>query len=464
LIDPNLKDIGWGTVLGGALPAIGGLAGYAGNAAGSLVRPFFKSGQEKIAGNVLRDFAENPLAARTQLANSGEIVAGSMPTTAMSAGDNGIAALSRAMQNADPRFAAELATRQTAQNQARTTAIENIAGNTGKIDIAKSARDAATDPMRESVLMAAGRVPTESILGKLENLIANPNNAGKLSQQALNEYKASIAKASQDGTIDARALYEIRKDINTTLQGKLQGDAGNLRYASTQLKNVKGLIDDAIDMASKKVQGTGTEVMPYGANISTGTIPNPVGSQAPRASWSDYLKRYTNESIPIGQMEKLDTILKQAQTGTVDAQGGLILSGAKLNNILKNEGDALRQSLSPEQLDVLRRVSADLNAGQIANNTGRAVGSNTLQNMAQNQILTSALGKTIGGSSPATATIGRLLQLPYGTANKQIQERLGNALLDPKEAARLMTDPKTNMLLQRLMGGGSKAIPAIASQ
>ena len=112
----------------------------------------------------------------------------------------------------------------------------------------------------------------------------------------------------------------------------------------------------------------------------------------------------------------------------------------------------------------MRRVSADLNASQIASNTGRAVGSNTLQNMAQNQVLTSALGKTIGASSPATATLGRLLQLPYGTANKQIQEKLGNALLDPKEAARLMRDPQANALIQMLMESSAKTTPAIASR
>jgi hypothetical protein len=448
LIDPNLKDIGWGTALGGALPAIGGLAGYAGNAAGSLVRPFFKKGQERIVGNVLRDFAENPNAARANLANSSEIVSGSMPTAATAAGDNGIASLSRAMQNADQRYASELATRQTAQNQARTAAMESIAGNTGKLDIAKAERDAATDAMRERVLSDAGVLPVDNIVSSIDKLIANPSNAGKLSQQALNEYRNSILGASKDGAIDARALYEIRKDIGTTLEGKLQGESGNLRYAAGQLKNVKGIIDDAIDSASKRIPENAL----------------PSNQMMPKTSWADYLQTYTNKSIPINQMEKLDSVLKAAQTGTVDSQGGFILSGAKLNNILKNEGDALRKSLSTEQLDILRRVSADLNAGQIANNAGRAVGSNTLQNMAQNQALTGALGQRLGGSTFATSALGNVLKLPYISANKQMQEKLGNALLDPKEAARLMADPKTNALVQMMLGTAPRAVPAIASQ
>lgn len=460
LVSP--EDAGMGAMIGGAFPMVGKVAEKAGNAVGSVVRPFYKSGQERIAGDVLRDFSENPTNALAQLYKSGEVVKGSLPTTAMAAGDNGIAALSRAMQNADPRYASELATRQTAQNQARTAALEEIAGNTGKLNIAKAARDAVTSPMRENVLNAAGKVQVGDILGQIDTLISNPNNAGKISQQALNEFRNSISKAAQDGAIDARALYEIRKDIGTTLSGKLQGEAGNLRYASGQLNNVKGIIDDAIDMASKSVKGTGTGVMAGAGGVPA--VPSQISAQMPRSSWSDYLQKYSSESIPIDQMKKLDEILKRVQTGSVDSQGGLILSGAKLNNILKNESDVLKKALAPEQLDILRRVSADLNASQIASNTGRAVGSNTLQNMAQNQVLTSVLGKTIGASSPATATLGRLLQLPYGTANKQIQEKLGNALLDPKEAARLMRDPQANALIQMLMESSAKTTPAIASR
>lgn len=464
LIDPD--SAGYGAAIGAALPPGIKLVGAIANTAGSALRPFLASGQDKIAGNALRDFASSPKTALAQLMQSREIVAGSAPTTAMAAGDDGLAALSRAMQSGDTRYASELAARQTAQNQARTAALESAAGNTGKLSLARTARDATTGPMRESVLDAAGSVPAESIIASIDRLIAKPDNAGKLSQQALNQFRSSISQFSKDGVIDARALYAIRKDINDVLGGKLQGEAGNLRYAAGQLSGVKGIIDDAIDSASRRVDlPTGTALAPYGANVSKTTTPSAAG---PRSSWADYLQTYTDKSIPINQMERLDKVMKAVQTGTVDSQGGMILSGAKLNNILKNEGDDLIKNLSPEQLDLLRRVSADLNASQIAANTGRAVGSNTLQNMAQNQLLRGALGKSAGESTIATSSLGRLMQLPYGTANKQIQERLGNALLDPKEAARLMQTPEGNRLLQVLAGGPQqiayKAAPALSAR
>ncbi len=123
--------------------------------------------------------------------------------------------------------------------------------------------------------------------------------------------------------------------------------------------------------------------------------------------------------------------------------------------------------MSAKQLDVLRRIQADLNAGQIANNTGRAVGSNTVQNLAQNQLLQGVLGQAAGNSTAARSTLGRLLQLPYGTANAQIQERLGNALLDPQAAAKLLSEPQTNALLQALQGPRAlayRAAPAITAR
>jgi len=432
MVDPN--NTGTGALIVGGLPLVTTVVGKGANTLGALLRPFSSSGQDKVAGATLREFAANPQNALAQLLQAKEVVKGSAPTTAMAAGDEGIAALSRAMQNADPRFASELAARQTAQNQARTVALESVAGNETKIGLAKEARNALTGPMRESVLDAAKGVKADPLLSSIDDLLANPDNAGKLSQQALQEFRGRILQFTKDGAIDARALYAIRKDINDVLGGKLQGEAGNLKQASSQLIAVKGLVDDAIDKASKAI--------PSGQKL--------LASGMPKTSWSDYLQTYSKESIPIGQMEKLDKVMKAIQTGSVDSQGGLILSGAKLNNILKNEGGDLVKSLSPEQMDILRRVSADLNAGQIAATTGRAVGSNTLQNMAQNNILASALGKDLGGSTAATSTMGRLLNLPYGTANKQIQEKLGNALLDPKEAARILQTPEGNKLLQYL--------------
>jgi len=431
------------------VPAAAAAVGKVANTAGALLRPFTASGQERIVGNVLREFATDPAAARAALQRTQQIVPGSAPTAATASGDAGIAAVTRSMEGASPSFAAEMAARQTAQNQARTAALEGIAGNTGKLDLAKQARNAATGPMREEALNAAGKVPAQGILQRIDDLITDPNNAGQLSQQALSQFRSRIANFSKDGAIDARALYAIRKDINDVLGGKLQGEAGNLRYASSQLSGVKGFIDDAIDQASRSMPANAIGPTTRGA-------PN----------WKGYLQKYADESIPINQMEKLEEVLKSIQTGTVDSQGGAIISAAKLNNILKNQGSELGKKLSTSQLQVLRNIQADLNASQIAANVGKAGRSDTFQNFAQNQLLESSLGRSIGGSTAASSTLGRLLQLPYGTANKQIQERLGNSLLNPQEAASLLAEPGGNSLLRAFQNSAIpyKAAPAISAR
>ncbi len=448
LVNPD--DAGTGAAIGAAVPVVGKVAGMAGDAVGGALRPLFNSGQDRVVGDTLRKFAADPAAARTSLQGAREVIPGSAPTAVMASGDEGLAGLSRTMQSANPAYANELASRMNAQNAARTTAIEGIAGNPGKLEAAKAARDAATDAMRESALQAAGNIEANPVLSRLDSMLTNPNNAGKFSQQAIRNVREQIAQfVGEDGTINARALYEIRKDINTALSGKLQGEAGNVKHAASQLIDAKGLIDNAIDQAGRRVQPvTGTAVMPGGSNLArAGEAPIPGG---PRTSWKQYLDEYTKQSVPINQMELLDDVMKRVQTGTVDKDGHMILSAAKLNTLLKTDGQDLIKKLAPDQIDLLRRLAADLNASQLATNSGKAAGSNTVQNLASNNLLQSTLGRQLGGSSPVSATAGRALDWLYKRPNQSINDKLGAALLDPQEAARLMQDPAAQSAIARL--------------
>jgi hypothetical protein len=199
--------------------------------------------------------------------------------------------------------------------------------------------------MRETVLDAAGKLPARSVLDGIDRLMANPNNAGELAQSALNKFRGQIAKFAPDGQIDARALYAIRKDINDD-GGQAAGRGGEpaLRLGATQ--GCEGLIDDAIDQASAGGDVVRPRLMPAGANIERAGAAGPYGSRA-RPTWKGYLEKYTQESIPINQMEKLDDVLKAISTGTVDKSGNAVLSAAKLNNLLRNQEQELQKVLSP---------------------------------------------------------------------------------------------------------------------
>ncbi|MFM9922765.1 hypothetical protein VLK31_07225 [Variovorax sp. H27-G14] len=436
LVNPD--DAGTGAAIGAAVPLAARALGQVGKAIGGVVRPFYGAGQDKIVGGALREFATDPDAARAALAGAGEVIPGSAPTVAMASGDSGLAGLSRTVQANNPAFAGELAARQTAQNQARTAALEDVAGNPGKLSLAKQARDDLTGSMRENVLDRAGEVPVGDLLGRIDGMLANPNNAGQLSQQALGQFRSRIGSfMAEDGTVNARALYAIRKDINDVLEGKLQGEAGNLRYAGGQLRQVRGALDDAIDTSSRRASVPASrELGPLSQRVGPET--GGITGDAAQPTWLQYLRTYATQSKPINQMEKLSEVLQKIQTGTVDAQGNAVLSAATLNNLLKNQGEDLARQLAPEQLSLLRRLQADLNASQLASNAGRAVGSNTVQNLASGNLLQSVMGRGLSGVPAVQGLAGRALNVVYGGANAQIQERLSQALLDPQRAAALM--------------------------
>jgi hypothetical protein len=169
-------------------------------------------------------------------------------------------------------------------------------------------------------------------------------------------------------------------------------------------------------------------------------------------------------------MELLDDVMKRVQTGAVDSSGNMVLSAAKLNNIMKNEGQDLMKKLAPDQIDLIRRLAGDLNASQLANTAGKAVGSNTAQNLASAGLLNSAIGGKFGGSVPISNSVGAGLDMVYRRANRQIGEKLGAALLDPQEAARLMQDPAAQNAIARLFDQtGARALsyraaPVVAAQ
>ncbi len=473
LVDPESAAIGAG--IGAALPPGLAAAGKAGRVVGAAFAPFTKGGKDRIVGGALREFASDPQAAQAALRAAPEIVPGSVPTTAAAAGDTGLAGLQRTVINRSPVLSAELAERASSQNEARTRALEAIAGNQGKIAAAEEARDVATGAMREAALDRAGSVQAGSLLGGIDRMLAEPGNAGLLVQRALRQVRGQIGGQLNEGAVNARALYAIRKDINDVLGGKLQGESGNLRHASSQLIGVKGMIDDAIEAASNRVAPS-VERGVAGAG-ERGIVPRQAGtasadnvtSAQPATSWREYLRQYSEQSIPIDQMRTLEDALKYVQTGAMDGRGQLQMSAAKMNNLMKNRGDEFMQKLAPEQLQILRNVQADLNSSVLANSAGKtSVGSNTVQNLGSDQFLTQVLGRKLGGSGIAQGTLGRATGFVARRANTAIEERLGEALLDPNTAALLMELSQRPDLLQRIgqsqaASVGARAAPVLAT-
>ena len=154
-------------------------------------------------------------------------------------------------------------------------------------------------------------------------------------------------------------------------------------------------------------------------------------------------------------MQALDEVLKRSQTGATDKLGNLIISGPKLNTILKNETEDLKALLSPDQLQRLRNLAADVNAGNHGMTAGKALGSNTVQNMSQDALLQSLLGQALGGSAPSKMVLGNILKLPYMRANQAVMEKVGQSVMSPQSAANAleaaMRQQGAPNVLQRLL-------------
>lgn len=425
MMSGDSEDAAQAAIFGALLPVGLGAAGKAVQTAAGVVKPFTGGGQSSIVGDILRTYAHDPDAAAAALSRYKQVVPGSQAITSAAAGDVGLSGLTRTMQGANPIMANELAMRFGAQNAARTAALENIAGNAGTIEAATAARRAATAPLREQVMQRAGSVDGGRLMQQLNDLLADPNNAGSTARQALERVRTEVARfTDQSGAINPRALYEIRKDIGLAMQGKLLGDAGNLRYARGVLGRVQGLFDDAIGSAARRGGGSAPNLpVVYGQQVDD--------------PWRDYLATYARQSRPIEQMERLQDILKSVQTGTQGVDGNLVISAAKLSNVLKKDGDELAKLLTPEQLQTLRSVAADAQAGRLGMEAGKAVGSNTAQNISQTWLLQQVFGRY--AQSPVVSSVfQKPLGLLYGSANEQITDKLVRALLEPEYAAELM--------------------------
>jgi hypothetical protein len=119
---------------------------------------------------------------------------------------------------------------------------KRISEQTANIDALKVKRNEVTAPMRERALSTAGPVDAVALNEKLTSLIENPENAAKPVQSLLRGLRNNLADKT-----DARSLYAVRKYINDINKGLTENSRSIKQYAGTQLKQVREIIDTAIE-------------------------------------------------------------------------------------------------------------------------------------------------------------------------------------------------------------------------
>jgi len=440
--------------------AVGGVGGLLGqgvvNGVGAayrgakgLLAPFFEGGQNQIVANTLQRFGGD--AAQRAVPST---VPGVTADLAESTGDAGIAQLRRAVTDSDPAIARQFAEQQANNNAARLGLLQQVSGTAEDVANAKAWRDqlanqkygqafedarsqqaileqnlgdaAKEDAVRRSLSMRRPEMPTADLLSpKMQDLSTRP-----IIQSAAKQ--ARVIAANQG------------VDIGNPL-GSLQGQ----HY-------VKMALDDAINTAPQMGIGKTEQAAIASAKrefVSELERQNPA-YQAARDS-------FRTGSAPANRMEVAQSFLDRAtgNSANVDSLGNPILRpdayGRAVDSLdqIAQKVTGQKQAkasglLNPQQNDAIQNVLGDLSRVKIANNTGKSAGSNTVQNLASQNLL----GEVANGLGlPGLADSGLLnrvtkplglLYKAFGT-NDEIQGKLAQVIANP-------SSPESQAIIARM--------------
>lgn len=408
----------------------------------AFVQPFTTAGQRKIAGNVLADAATSPADAQAAL-SAGSAVPGVSPTMSMSR-DPGLASLERSL-SAKPA-GASLHDRYLQNNAARSAELDNLAGTAGDITRAENARNAATVGTRDAA-MAGAKIgaPSDAVVANIDSTLKSPKGNREVVNQAL-----SWAKDRIQGVTDPERLYEIRKDINDAMNGKLAGDKSAYRLASSELIKVRNQLDDAIE------------------------------SDAP--GFKAYLQQYKDASKPINQMEVLQEIRNRVQGTGEDRLGNRQILPSAMQRTMDNLDEVAasvgikkakaEDILTPQQMTRLEALRKDLADTAFSQAGGKVSGSNTMQ--LSNYSTANIIGRmTTGQMGPITRNLGRGLDWLNKINDRDIDLLLIEAAKDPALAGTLMKGASADRIklasdgleqLAKSMGIGDAAATASAER
>lgn len=424
LVDPS--HAATGAAVGAALPpaliGAGKAAGYVGRAAGSIVKPFTPSGQEQIADNIIRKFAQGG----PTTVNAAEIVQGSKPTLAEATGNAGLATLQRGVRDIRPNAFVE---REGLNDTARTALFDEVAGDAGKLAFFRADRAQTAEGLYGKALDPANQQQmTPFLKGQITQLLKRPSitEARKVAQQWAIERGE---KPSLDGSL--QALHDVKTALDDKIAKAVQENQGGQVKALEATKN-------KLLMVMEKLSPD------YAAARST----------------------YAEMSKPVNAMETLQGLR------LTDAQGNITL--AKVQNALRNlqaqidaPGANSAKSVTAEQMQALTAIRDDL-LRKSNQSLGKSIGSNTFQNIATDNIISNVGGgmlSSLAHKTGAAGVLGQVGKLAYSGPNEAIRNKLVDKMLNPASAQQALSPQQLQAMsvIQKLFdqAGNSAAIQAI---
>lgn len=440
----TLKNVAAAAVGGGAVPTLV----KALRTARAAAEPFYEAGKNAIVGRALNQAAGKDapaVAQRLQDASApfvgpsnttpprttmGELVPGSFPTVGQASGNAGVASLESAATATNPAVTNAMSDIVKAQNGARVGALNDMAGTDGRRDFTAAARDATAN----------------QLYGEARKLGIDPSVLTPEVVQNISTFAQRVPTSILD---KAKLLAKINNDPMT--------DASSIKG----LHWVKLAIDDEIGAATRS--GNDTLKAAY-TGLQKDLL---TGMDNLSPAYANARQTYSAMSKPVNQMDVAGDIIDKSVDklhNKLQPQSfaKAVQSDATAARATGFPGATMEGTMEPAQLNALDMILQDVKRADQTTRDARGIGSDTVKKLAYGNILDqSGVPTFLRNFSPlqvAGNLVSRGADAAYGRANRELSNRLAEVMLDPGEAATLMTQAtprELNQLLRLLQRTGS---------
>lgn len=479
--DEKGKQIALGAALGGGLNRAGAAVGAGLKGAYNTVRPLVApgstvgdmvlSGVNKVRGQAqsqgemdvggLLGADLNPQAVIERLRNAGEIVPGSLPTTAQVAGIPQLVMAEKALRT-NPASSEEFIQRAINNNSARMQAVRSVAQTPQALADAIKARGEASKPLYD----AFGKevMPLDDSLSGLLNTPIGKDAIARARALAANKQTPfGMQPGVPEQTIPSSLLGPNGQPLSSMTipgqPGSINGEAAN------QIKMAMDAMKRDMPVAGVASHEAGALRDVRGQLVDQLDVKSPLFKQA-REAWAQ-------GSVPVNTMETGQSILGGLSGLGHNVEGEVAPMLSQYRSQLAKALSSAKYGIEPEAQKTLEAVQRDMQREAISNSI-RQPGSDTAFNLqAPNWLAGKLYGEGLNGQGIVPKSMGALGGFltggPVGAyGGKVAAEKMGafagnrvntefqKAMLDPQYFAKLLADA-----LERQNAAASPAMKAL---
>lgn len=418
--EETFKNTLTGTALGPGAVVAGRALGATVQSAKGLVEPFTKQGQERIAARTLQQFAADPTRAAEALRTARPLVPGSQPTMAQAADDAGLAQLERTLRN-NPETGPLIQGQVDAQRAARLKAVQDIAGTDDYYRGIKEGRSVfAAEDYGKAIASGFDEKALQTVKPQLDKILERPS-----------------IKAAQRLAVDLAA----EKGEQLTEAGSIKGLDYLVKALDSKISAAKNVGSSVGKEELRALVGTKDDLLKVIEKIAP--------------AYKEARENFAKMSRQVNSMDVARDLLGRMQSPLARAGASQRELKNEYARALENAMESTKRAtgldlpasafMPKNDLDTLLNVSKDMARSARVEDAGRAIGSNTAQNLAAQNLLRRTLGPTGMPQSWAESNALQAFLSPYtgltklAGSERAVLDRLTKAALDPMDAANLLS-------------------------